>query len=190
MYPTVQELQIALSRLTDADHLRLRKAARIKMGGTPYRDPDELVAAAIETTISAARDQGGRRWKIGVPLMKHLFMTIRGIASDARRSNMAHPTLTGFFGPDADAALPVEDFFAPSAEDQVSALEEEQQLQQRIEAVIAAATTTFKDDPHMLWIIRGMLEGLSAREIRSLSGMSGTDYETAQRRWRRFLGRR
>jgi DNA-directed RNA polymerase specialized sigma24 family protein len=193
VHATVKDFLIAWNQLTDADHLRLRRAARRYMGGTLYRDPQELVADAINTAYCAAAGHGGRRWPLEVRFMAYLINTIRGIASDERRAQARHPTITGCLGPEdqlpESAAIDPSDSRTVSAEDWCSQAQERHHRDQQGEDWLDKARHHFQNDADVLWIIRGIVEGLSASEIIRLSGMTETRHESAHRRWRRYRGR-
>jgi hypothetical protein len=172
MYATLQDVQLALSLLTPAEHVRLLKAARAKIGGTAFQgEPQDLV----------------------VPFVAYLRNTMRGIASDARARSIRHPTQSLFStSEDQDGDS---DIFGslglgtPSAED--ICLEEEEVLLAREQgkAIRSKVLASFEGDEDVLWIIRGIEQGLSARNVQTQAGMTKTRYESAHKRWRRGLGR-
>jgi hypothetical protein len=178
-YSTPDEVEAAAGQLGVADHLRLRRVARIAMHGTGLTDPAELIVEAVTTAYLAASKQGGRRWPKGVPFMAYLVMTIRGIASDARRS-FRWQALGENLDSEDDEGRTIDLLCAPSAEDTWADEQERSELAASVQA-------HFKDDPQILAIIEGLLQGMTAPEIRQQRGMTGTEYDSARRRMRRNL---
>jgi hypothetical protein len=187
-WATSDEVRRAIQQLSDVDYLRLRKAARLKMGGSAYSDPAELVNQALLTPYKAALGEGGRRWKRNVNFLAFVVKTIQGLASDSRGS--AELRLTGSnLVPSREGEAP-RDLFDSQAFATVSAEEEilarsDTESQKSREDQLASVREFFREDEHVNWIIKGIEEDKSAQEIQSLSGMSETEYATAHRRWRR-----
>ena len=59
---TAEEVAQAIQGLSEADYGRLVKAARIRMGGSRYTNPRDLVNDAVLNPYEAALGLGGRRW--------------------------------------------------------------------------------------------------------------------------------
>jgi len=186
---TVEEVVHAIQSLTEADYDRLAEAAKIRMVGSAYTDPRDLVNDAVLTPYRAVLGQGGRRWKPEVDFIKYLFMTIKGLASDSRRSaehrlTDSHRQLVREDGGERDF-FESPDVATPSVER--SALEEERHAERR--RIVAKVQAAFAIDEQIQWIMMGIEEGMSAEEIQELSSMTRTEYETAHRRWRRGLAK-
>jgi DNA-directed RNA polymerase specialized sigma24 family protein len=186
MYPTAHEVRLAIECLTPADYIRLRMAARIYLGGSAYAEPRELVVDALATAYMAAAGAGGRRWKRGVDFMAYLVMTIRGLASDSRRSADRRWTSRGSWepAPPDSAALAMR-----SPEQERLADEERGGHEEQNDANLELVMNHFKNDPEVCWIIKGIMDGIPASRIQKQSGMTSTQYDSAQRRWRRGLDR-
>jgi DNA-directed RNA polymerase specialized sigma24 family protein len=185
VYATVKEVLEALERLEPADHLRLQQFARIAMYGSPFATPAELVADAVTTAYLAAAKAGGRRWRSDVPFMSYLVMTMRGLASDARRM-IRHRAQkeSGEVQDDEHDGRFASQLFTPSIEQLCTEAQDENRYDQ-----IEAVRTLFKGDPPILGIIEGIEAGMTPQEIRTRAGMTETEYESARRRMRRAFER-
>jgi RNA polymerase sigma-70 factor (ECF subfamily) len=91
------------------------------------------------------------------------------------RHRIARPRTHDTEGPESDASE-VPERSDPDPERAVMAL-------QAMESI----GRLFAGDPVALQIIMGLAEGLSPEEIRRMSGISRTDYDSARRRMRRAL---
>jgi DNA-directed RNA polymerase specialized sigma24 family protein len=179
------EVAEAIAKLTSADHVRLLKAARIKLVGTAYTDARDLYREALITPYAAARGLGGRRWPKDVDFMTFLMKTIQGIASDSRKSAERRQTR-----PLCDNDLGRQDIPAnvsPSTEEVVEDEQEAVELQYRSEINLRRVCDYFSSKPQVMSIINGMQDGKSPSEIQESSGMSKTQYESARRALRRGL---
>ena len=116
-------------------------------------------------------------------------MTIQGLAGDSRGSADQRLT-TSNLKPTRDGDRDRDLFDSPdlaTPSPQQLALEAEHQGQRQLE--VSKVTDHFKNDSEVQWIIMGIEDGRSATEVQELSGMTKTQYESAQRRWRRALER-
>ena len=188
---TADEVAQAVQALTDGDYVRLVKAARIKLGGTAYASAEDLVNEAVVTPFRAARGEGGRRWRKDVSFIAFLIMTIRGIASDSRRSATLRRTVSAQrVAKEGEGERDVFDALnltVPSVEEQLLDDEQEQEREARNQKDFAAVDEFFRNDDEIQWIMIGIQEQKSPTDIQEISGMSKTQYESAQRRWRRGL---
>jgi len=183
MYASADEVRRAIDGLTPLDFHRLLKAAQIYMGGTPYSTAKDLLVDVLGTAFDAACGGKGRRWPREVAFTAYLFMTMRGVASDLRReAGRRRATflreLTDLF--DSLHCSP------PALEESLAAEEDNRQEDQDSEH-LAKVRDHFRDDEQVSWVMKGIMEGVPAREILRQSGMTNTQYETAHRRWRRGL---
>ncbi len=185
------EVAQAIQALTDADYVRLIKAARIKLGDTVYAGAEDLVNEAVVTPYRAALGEGGRRWPKDVSFVAFLIMTIRGIASDSRRSATQRRTLSAqMLTKEGQGERDVFDALyltAPSVEEQLLDDEQEQEREARNQKDLTTVDEFFRNDDEIQWIMIGVQERMSPKDIQEMSGMSKTQYESAQRRWRRGL---
>jgi hypothetical protein len=191
---TAEEVQRAIQEIDNADYIRLLKVARLKLGGSIYTDPEELVDEALLTPYRAALGEGGRRWKRGVNFVAFLVKTIQGLASDSRGSAERRLTMSNLIP--GQEGKPDRDLFekpcfgATSAENEVVAQADagtNHLAEEARDAHLAKVREFFRSDEAVNWIIKGIEEDKSAQEIQSLAGMSATQYATARCRWRRGL---
>lgn len=188
---TPDELRQAIEELTKEDAARLKKAATYCLFGTEYQNPMELLNEAVVRAMNAAHGSKGRTWKKSVPFMAFMVMTIKGIANDSHESLTQTMTVNieGMAAEDATAedALGALGHAHPCVVEQAIEIEESQERQERAKADADAIDAHFKNDDDINWIIMGHKDGQTASEIRELSEMSATQYETARRRFRRGL---
>jgi hypothetical protein len=188
---TPDDIRAAIEELTNEEAARLRKVAKYCLFGTEYQNPQELINEAILRAMSAAHGDQGRRWKKSVPFMAFLVMTIKGIANDSQES--LPQTRTDYIDAMATESLTAEDALGthghsnPGVEELAIDIEETQERQERAKQDAAAIDARFEGDDDINWIIMGYKDGQTAAEIREISGMTNTQYETAKRRFRRGL---
>jgi DNA-directed RNA polymerase specialized sigma24 family protein len=182
MFATPEEVRVAIRSLTDADYVRLRQHARIALAGTTFSSADELLVHVLGTAYVAAHQCGGegRRWTTAVGFMAYLIMTMRGVASDSRRSTRRRREVRNGQGPDIEDSL---QYAAPPPE-QLLVEEESRRDFAHVEETVQAH---FAADQQVGWVIRGIKTGTPARKIQLQAGMTKQDYDSAQRRWRRGL---
>lgn len=152
----------AIRRLTEADLLRLRALARLRVRGMPGSVAwSDLLHEAIVRALD-----GSRRWPPGVALVAFLAGIMRSLADESWR----HLRRDGphCFTPDLVANEDPERHYAAGQ-------------------ALAAMDRLFKDDPVGLRILAGLADGLTAAEIRATYALSQLDYDTARRRIRRAL---
>lgn len=186
-----EELRQAIELLTEMDLYRLRKTAGYLLYGSEYQNPGELLNEAMLRAISAAAGGPGRIWKKKVNFMAFLIMCMRGISNDSAESivqtrtthteDLATETLAG------DDALSAYGHSHPDTVELALQSEEVSLRQAVAKADADAIDLHFAGDDKVLWIIMGYKDELTADEIRTMSGMSATEYDTAKRRFRRGL---
>lgn len=184
MYASAQEVLQAIRGLSAEELLRLLKTAQIYLGGTPFTSARDLVFEVYGVAFRAACGDGGRRWRTDVQFMAYLCNTIHGVARDARRKAIRRRETP--LCVEADLTGPLQ--CASPDPEQTLTMQEERQLQEQLDSEnLAKVHDHFADDEQVRWVIKGIMEGVPAREIQKLSGMTDTQYETAHRRWRRRL---
>jgi DNA-directed RNA polymerase specialized sigma24 family protein len=179
------EVLEAIRGLGDADYIRLRHCARAVLRGTAFSSAEDLLVHVLGTAYLAAHQRGGegRRWTRDVNFMAYLVMTLRGVASDSRRSARRRREIGSGHGPDLANSL---QFAAPPPE-QALLEEEDCQFAARRSVALDQVAAHFKDDEQVRWVIHGIKDGRPARQIQKESGMTKIQYDSAQRRWRRGL---
>ena len=196
---TPDELRQAIERLTAEEMYKLTKTAGYLLYGSEYQDPLELMNEAILRAMNAAAGSPGRAWKKSVNFMAFMVMCMRGIANDSAESaiqkrskhieDLATETRSG------EEVLAEKGHAYPSVEDLAIESEEVSLRQAIAKADLDAIDKCFEGDEQVSWLLMGHRDDLNAEEIRAMSGMSATEYNTAMRRFRRgldktFLGRR
>lgn len=188
---TPDELRQAIERLTAEDTYRLTKAASYLLYGSEYQNPLELLNEAILRAMNAAIGDRGRAWKKSISFMAFLMMCMRGIANDSAESaiqkrskhieDLATETMSG------EEVLAAKGHRQPGVEDLAIETEEMNLRQAIAKADLDAIDQFFEGDEKVSWILMGHKDELTAEEIRTMSGMSATEYDTAMRRFRRGL---
>ena len=152
-----------MSRLRQADHLRLAALAQTWVNGCPRRDAAELLNEALARVLS-----GDRPWPADVALPAFLSQVMRSIASQWRHEDRREPLLD-----DADV---VGDESSPASAGDFA------DLTRRMRDVL-------EDDPPALGIFEHLLAQTSRKDARTELGIDETGYDTARRRMIRNLQR-
>ena len=188
---THDEVALAIERLSDANLLRLEKASSILLGGTEYSNPMELLNEALARALQGGLGADGRHWPSGVPFTVFVKNAMKSIADTSRHSlHQTEEVLAGdLIDPDSVEGDPIELLAngTPSIEAQALELEARQAKEKQNAADLAALDEHFSHDEQVEWIMMGIQDGIPAREIQELSGMTLTQYETAHKRYRRGL---
>jgi DNA-directed RNA polymerase specialized sigma24 family protein len=166
---------LALDLVHQMDLLRLKTIARLYARGLPPDVTwDDLLQEALTRVIV-----GSRLRPEGVATVAFVAGILRSLRSEywrrATRQSGSNDTLRIDHASDESLALVLRDP-APGPERAVSARQE-----------LAAIKRLFADDPAALKVIDGLGEGLSAEQIRRVTRMSKTDYDSTRRRMRRTL---
>jgi DNA-directed RNA polymerase specialized sigma24 family protein len=185
MYASPDEVRLAIDGLTDIDYQRMRRWARPRLAGTSYASAQDLVVDVLGIAFDAASHGRGRRWRRSVEFRTYVYMTMRGVASDARRGEARRRVR--FRNEPVDAAGPAQ--CTPSVEQQLVEKEEEKHREALYTEQMERALSFFreKDDKEVLWVIKGIMEDIPAQQIRERSGMTQAEYDAAHKRWRRGL---
>lgn len=188
---TPDEVRAAIAALSNVDRYRLHKAATCCLPGTEYQAPQELINEAVMRTMNAAAGDRGRRWPKNVPFIAFMIKTIQGIANDSQES--AGQKMTDRVEALATEAVGVEQVLAqaehyhPDTLTQALELEDANEREEEAKGIVGKIDAHFAGDEEVNWILMGLKDDLPAAEIRELSGMTQTEYETARRRFRRGL---
>lgn len=188
---TIEDVRQAYESLTNVELYRLHKLARALLAGTEYSDPEELLNEALVRTLRAANGEKGRRWPKSVPFVAFLGQTMKGLADDSLNSSyikqtqemeaLATEALT------ADEAIGARGHAHPDVVTLAIEAGENSDNCDRATRDAARIDAHFAGDDEVGWLVMGHKDGLKAAEIRDLSGMDQTQYETARRRFRRGL---
>ena len=160
--PAPRDIGAALAALSEGDLLRLRAIARLRArslpGGVSWSD---LLHEAVVRALA-----GTRPWPHGVPLLAFLAGVMRSLCDEQWRRRRRQDGL-----PAPEDASPVDD------PERVYAAAE----------ALAAIHRLFATDIPATRVITGLLDGMTADEIRRHYGLSTVEYDTARRRIRRTL---
>lgn len=188
---THDEVALAIERLSNVDLLRLEKAASILLGGTEYSNPRELLNETLARSLQGGLGDDGRHWPQGVPFTVFVKNAMKSIADTSRHSlHQTEEVLAGdLVEPDSVESDPIDVLASgsPSVEAQAIELEARRAKEGQDATDLAALDEHFRHDEQVDWIIMGIQDGVAAREIQELSGMTPTQYETAHKRFRRGL---
>lgn len=164
------EVEKALLGLGDADLLRLRRFAQLRSRPIPSIEWQDLLQEATARALD-----GRRKWPLTVDFMAFMRQTIRSIANEYIRREDRKP---------AHAEFDDEQIVDRS-------LNSEGEPERRVlaENLLAEIHALFANDPQVLAIFSGLAADESPHEIQDRSGMSPTEYASAQKRIRRGLAR-
>jgi len=190
-YATTEDICEAVERLTEAERGRIYRAGQYALFGTEYTDPLELLGEAVQRTLEGVGVKDGRHWPKDVHFVAYLIKTMQSIAEGSSnsisQSRTAHlETMAGHDG-DVELALAQEGFSSPDVVEQALELEETIERQARAAADVALIDAHFANDEEIQFLIMGDKDGMTPTEIRAVSGMDQTTYDTARRRFRRGL---
>lgn len=163
-----------IGSFTQADHLRLRKAARILCGGSGY-EWNELLNEAVVRALS-----GTRRCPRSTQPVVFLANAMKSIVSAGRESLALQPETTSLAATGTDGKV----LDPPSRQRTV---EETLTARDDCAARLAALDDLFKDDEEAQMVILGDIEGLDAEAIRDMQGWTLQELATVRRRIRRRI---
>ena len=190
-YATAEKICEAVEKLTEAELGRIRRAAQYALFGTEYTNPLELLGEAVQRTLEGVDVKAGRHWPRDVPFVAYIIRTMQSIADGSSdsiiQSRTAHlETMAGRDG-DAELALAQQGFSTPDVVALALEVEETGERQARAAADSALIEAHFGSDEEIQFLIMGDKDGMKPDEIRAVSGMDQTAYNTARRRFRRGL---
>lgn len=190
-YATSEEIGEAVERLTEAELGRIYRAAQYALFGTEYTNPLELLGEAVQRTLEGVGVKEGRHWPKDVHFVAYIIRTMQSIADGSSNSIIQSRTayLETMAGRDGDAelALAQEGFSSQDVVEQALEVEDATERQARAAADAALIEAHFAGDEEIQFLIMGDKEGMKPDEIRAVSGMDQTAYNTARRRYRRGL---
>jgi hypothetical protein len=186
------EVRDALRSLSEPDHRRLAKAARLFMRFHPALAGEYEAGDLLQMAVLAAL-QGTRKWpKNWVDFVKFLAETMRSIASNEsrklREGMQTHTVPEGEGGPsdvDVRQADALENAISETPTPDQALLQKEHEAESLTKITLLRAQ--FADDEEIARIFELQLAGLSKREIRERLGMDSTRFWTADRRLTRRI---
>lgn len=171
------EIAGAIRSLTPANLARLKMVARKYAFGRPIA-PDDLLQEACMRALDS------RAWPANVDVVKFLAEAMRSIAhgeSEKVEHKVVLVPIAKTGGP-ADEVLSLPDE-ADDAETRLIATEQAN----RCVALCAEIIGLFEDDPTAQLILEGMMEEMTAEELRELTGLDKTAYESKRKLIRRRI---
>ena len=172
---TPEDIRAAIVGFTDLEWHRLNLAAayRARQHGI---EADDLLQECLERALD-----GSRACPAHVPILTFLTGIMRSIGSDwhkarSRRREVHLVTDDGELVVD-----PADD--RPNAEQAAEALQREQCIRQAILAL-------FEDDLDAQTIVEGDMEGIEGEELRNLTGMDNTAFNSKRRLIRRRIDKK
>lgn len=179
-YATIQELFDAFSALSDADLLALRKAAYIRLGGTQYSEPADLIHEALTRCLD-----GRRHWPKAVPFTVFLANAMKSIADADRNLHSSRLVISAALLETPSRPDPLSDLGprAPSAEEECIALEDLRLAREQTEEL----KRYFTNDPAALGVLSAWLAGLSGKEAIAAKSLTAKEYDAARKRLARRI---
>ena len=171
---TRDELADAIRGLSDAESGRLRKVAAAYARGRPI-EADDLLQEAFRRALD-----GNRTWPAHVTVVKFLAEAMRSIAHGEKEKGDKQPLLV----PIANHSN------SEPVADPPDARPDPEQLVMSNEAVAAMTETMltlFEDDPTAQIILEGIMEGVEGEELRELTELDATAYQSKRRLIRRRI---
>ena len=171
---TPDEIACAIGNLSKADRIRLRKVATA-YGRSGLIAPDDLLQEAIQRALD-----GRRNCPINVDPVKFLAEAMRSIADGESQKVESRPRLEPIanHGGDETAVDPPDP--APDPEQRVVSDE-------KTAAIRASLLSLFEDDEIAQLILEGMMEGMQGEELRKLTELDDTAYQSKRRLIRRRI---
>ncbi len=195
-FATADEIRSAIESLTDDELLRLEKAGRACIPGSDFQAADEAMNEAVARAIDGCGKKAGRRWPIDrVDFVAFLIMTMKGLASDSRESELM--TKVDHFDAAEDGAsgswtLDRLGPRTPGVEQQLIDAEEDIEEDARVAKRQATASADadkieklFAGDQDVAWLVMCLREEKAPSKARTAAGFTLTQYETIRKRMRR-----
>jgi len=163
--PPQRDVGAALAALSEEDLLRLRAIAKLRARSLPQgMSWSDLLHEAVLRALT-----GARPWPPGVSLLAFLAGVMRSLCDEQWRRHRRQADLPTSHGSGE----------AHDPERACAAAE-----------VLAAIQRLFASDEAALKVIRGLISGMAAEEIRCHYDMTAVEYDTTRRRIRRAMLRR
>lgn len=171
---THDEFAHAIRSLSEAEWGRLHKVAGAYARGRPI-EADDLLQEAFQRAFD-----GNRTWPAHVTVVKFLAEAMRSIAHGEKEKADKQPLLV----PIANHSN------SEPVIDPPDARPDPEQLVMSNEAVAAMTETMltlFEDDPTAQVILEGIMEGMDGEELRELTELNATAYQSKRRLIRRRI---
>lgn len=165
-----EELRSFIETMPDQDLARLTAVAARLARTADWATSQDLLNSAFLAAIS-----GDRKCPVEVKPLSFLMGAMRSILDNERGK---------------DSWTEVNDLEDDQHQHLVVNLETPERLQERLDSILElkhALSKEFGDDDRPYFVFEGRMEGLTRLEIRDLLGMQQTEYESLERRLRRFM---
>ena len=172
---TRDEIAAAIRSLTAVDLARLKMVARKYAFGRPI-EPDDLLQESYIRALDS------RACPSHVDVVKFLAEAMRSIAHGEAKSGAQSHSCPHRKNRRPEDAESIKDE-ADDAETQMIAA----QRAQRCIATHAAVIALFDDDPTAQLVLEGMMEEMTAEEMRELTGLDKTGYDSKRKLIRRRI---
>jgi DNA-directed RNA polymerase specialized sigma24 family protein len=174
---TREEIAAAIKSFSAADLARLKMVARKYAFGRPI-EPEDLLHEAYLGALDS------RACPSHVDVVKFLAEAMRSIAhgeAEKVEHKVTLVTIAGLGGSEDEAA---------NIKDEAEDAEAQMMAAQDANRFVAAYTTVialFDDDPTAQLLLEGMMEEMSAEEMRELTGLDKTAYDSKRKLIRRRI---
>ncbi len=166
------EVEKAVKTLSEADSIRLRKAANYY--ARPAIAADDLLQEAVCRAL-----EGRRRCPTDVDVVSFLAQTMRSIASEEGEKSTRYGVVVSVEAEDGGASvLPI-----PQSAEEVAMSDE------GASRIRDAITSLFDDDTKAKDLVEGIMEEFTREELRDLTDLDETAYDTKRRLIRRRIQR-
>lgn len=194
---TEEEIRAAIEALTDDELVRLDKAGRACIPGSDFQDADEVMNEAVKRAIEGCGKRTGRHWPIErVDFVAFLIMTMRGLASDSRDSELMAKTDHFSTGDDGSGSWTLDRLGHHTAGVEQQLIDDEDEAEEDALAAKRRASASadadridkhFAGDQEVAWLVMCLREEKAPSKARIAAGLTQTQYETIRRRMRRGL---
>lgn len=191
------EIRAAIEALTDDELMRLDKAGRACIPGSDFQDADEVMNEAVRRAIEGCGKKTGRHWPIErVDFVAFLIMTMRGLASDSRDSELMAKTDHFAAGDDGSGSWTLDRLGHRTAGVEQRLIDDEDEAEEDARVTKRQATASadadridkhFAGDQEVAWLVMCLREEKAPSKARIAAGLTQTQYETIRKRMRRGL---
>lgn len=171
---TVDELRASIGSFSQADMLRLYKAARVYCGGSGFEAADLRQEAFVRAFA------GTRQCPRNLPVLVFLVGVMRSIVSAGRASVALDPEIRSLAATGTDGRAIDPPSIQRTAEDLRLARDDSA-------ARLATLEEMFADDEEAQMVILADIDGLDAEAIRDMLGWDKNQLATVRRRIRRRI---
>ena len=170
------EIVEAIRGLSAADWVRLKKVAAY------YARPAVPAQDLLQEAFARALD-GSRVCPAHVDAVRFLAEAVRSISDGEREKASRRPALVSIEGGSSGAAAMNCPDPEPGVEDRIVHAEQDARMRADVLAL-------FADDPAAKDIVEGTMEGMTAEELRELTGLERTAYDSKRKLIRRRIDKR